>query len=113
MFIFVFLVYRSFGNNDQDDFRVVAGILRLSTKYIIDPLREKALEHLSVVWPRTLRAWDLREDLARSYEMEATDSSHLYPHPIVRCVLFFDHVFITAISPVFGGSRLLSTLHEK
>lgn len=75
---------RSFGNNDQNDFRIVSGILRLSTKYIVDSLRAKALAHLSTAWPSSLRAWDLREDLARGYELEsATPGAHLYPHPFV------------------------------
>ncbi|TFK75062.1 hypothetical protein BDN72DRAFT_832773 [Pluteus cervinus] len=72
----------SFGNNDQDDFRIVSGILRLSTKYIVDSLRTKALAHLSVAWPLTLKGWDLREDLARSCEQEHPEGGHIYPHPI-------------------------------
>lgn len=76
--------YRNFGNNDQDDFRTVSGILRLSTKYMIDSLREKALAHLRIAWPSTLKGWEAREDLARSFEM-ATGSTggHLYPSPVV------------------------------
>jgi hypothetical protein len=70
---------RNFGNNDKDDFRIVSGILRLSTKYIIDSLRSKAIAHLSIAWPLTLKAWDAREDLARSCDTET-----LYPSPIVR-----------------------------
>ncbi|TFK40000.1 hypothetical protein BDQ12DRAFT_591806, partial [Crucibulum laeve] len=72
----------NFRNNDQDDFRVASGILRLSTKYIIDSLRAKALAHLSIAWPLSLKAWDMREDLARSHELDSTSSgTHLYPHP--------------------------------
>ncbi|KAF9005941.1 hypothetical protein BDQ17DRAFT_1423665 [Cyathus striatus] len=70
----------NFRNNDQDDFRVVSGILRLATKYIVDSLRSKALAHLNIVWPSKLKAWDAREDLARAYELE-TGGSRLYPHP--------------------------------
>lgn len=72
---------RKFGNNDHDDFRVVSGILRLSTKYIIESLRVQALAHLSIAWPDTLKVWDAREDLARAYEMET--GAHLYPSPLV------------------------------
>jgi hypothetical protein len=72
-----------FGNNDQDDFRVVSGILRLSTKYLIDSLRDKAIAHLSKAWPSTLKGWDIREDLARAYEMETgTSGARLYPSPL-------------------------------
>ncbi|KAJ4470453.1 hypothetical protein J3R30DRAFT_3537592 [Lentinula aciculospora] len=72
-----------FGNNDQDDFRVVSGVLRLSTKYLIDSLREKAIAHLSIAWPSTLKSWDAREDLARAYEIEiGTSGARLYPSPL-------------------------------
>ncbi|KAF8909380.1 hypothetical protein CPB84DRAFT_1765993 [Gymnopilus junonius] len=69
----------SFGSNDEDDFRVVSGILRLSTKYLIDSLRAKSLAHLSQAWPSDLRTWDLREDIARGFESEGRE--HRYPHP--------------------------------
>ncbi|KAJ7623263.1 hypothetical protein FB45DRAFT_925108, partial [Roridomyces roridus] len=72
-----------FGNNDREDFRAVAGVLRLSTKYIVDTLRTKALAHLSIAWPTSLKGWDAREDLARSFEMETSASGgHFYPNPI-------------------------------
>lgn len=83
---------RSFGNNDQDDFRIVSGILRLSTKYIVESLRLKALAHLSTAWPSGLKAWDLREDLSRAYEMGV--GGQLYPHPMV---CFFSHSFTTYV----------------
>lgn len=79
---------RSFGNNDREDFRIVSGILRLSTKYMIDSLRAKALAHLSVAWPCTLKGWDAREDLARTYEVESI-TGNLYPSPIVSNQLIY------------------------
>ncbi|KAJ7449668.1 hypothetical protein FB451DRAFT_1566972 [Mycena latifolia] len=73
----------NFGNNDQEDFRVVSGILRLSTKYIVDSLRTKALAHLCIAWPSTLKGWDAREEVARSFEMEtSTSAGHFYPSPV-------------------------------
>lgn len=80
-------LHRSFGSNDQDDFRIVSGILRLSTKYLCDSLRAKALAHLSIAWPSDLKSWDGREDAAR-YEMDSehpTNSGPIYPTPIVSC----------------------------
>ncbi|KAF8892067.1 hypothetical protein BD779DRAFT_1510683 [Infundibulicybe gibba] len=76
-----------FGSNDEQDFRIVSGILRLSTKYIFESLRTMALAHLSVAWPATLKAWDLREDRARTFEVEQdismpSNRMFLYPHPI-------------------------------
>ena len=50
----------------------------------MDSLREKALKHLSVAWPTTLKGWDAREDMARSFELQAgSESLCLYPSPIV------------------------------
>ncbi|KAJ7155464.1 hypothetical protein C8R43DRAFT_432932 [Mycena crocata] len=73
----------NFGNNDQEDFRVVSGILRLATKYIVDSLRAKALAHLCIAWPSTLKGWDAREDVARTFEMEtSTSGGHFYPSPV-------------------------------
>jgi hypothetical protein len=63
---------------------VVSGILRLATKYIIDTLRSRALAHLSIAWPSTLKGWDMREDLARRSETDISLNSRFYPHPIVR-----------------------------
>ena len=70
---------RSFGNNDEDDFRLVSGILRLSTKYLIDSLRARALAHLTIAWPSTLKAWDVREDLTTRGDGQMIR----YPHPAV------------------------------
>lgn len=81
------VLHSHFGSNHRHDFPVVAGILRLSTKYFADALRVRALEQLSKAWPSTLRDWDTREDLARAYESEhGVDRGHLYPSPVVRCV---------------------------
>jgi hypothetical protein len=76
---------RKFGNNDPHDFAVVSGILRLSTKYAIDSLRSKAITHLNIAWPTTLKGWDLREDKSHAYELTSpTVHAGLYPSPIVR-----------------------------
>ncbi|KAJ7720587.1 hypothetical protein DFH07DRAFT_858493 [Mycena maculata] len=73
----------NFGDNGRADFGVVSGVLRLSTKYIVDALAQKALAHLSIAWPSTLKGWDAREDLARSFELEtSTSGGHFYPSPI-------------------------------
>ncbi|GJE90441.1 hypothetical protein PsYK624_065740 [Phanerochaete sordida] len=73
----------TFGDNGREDYRVVSGILRLATKYIIDKLRMRALEHLAVAWPTTLKRWDAREDVARAFESETGQPRGLrYPSPI-------------------------------
>ncbi|KIJ20629.1 hypothetical protein PAXINDRAFT_106264 [Paxillus involutus ATCC 200175] len=73
----------NFGNNDPGDFQIVSGVFRLATKYLVDSLREKALNHLSVAWPMTLKGWDAREDTARSLELRAgSAATSIYPSPI-------------------------------
>lgn len=74
----------SLGDNGREDFKVVAGILRLSSKYMVDSLRTKALAHLTDAWPPSLRGWDLREDRARQYEQDTgKGKGQLFPSPIV------------------------------
>ncbi|KAI9573789.1 hypothetical protein HD554DRAFT_555906 [Boletus coccyginus] len=75
------LVDGPFGNNDPADFQVVSGVLRLATKYVVDSLRERALNHLSAAWPATLKGWDVREDISRSFELQGGSES-IYPSPI-------------------------------
>lgn len=83
----------SFGNNDRDDFCILSGLLRLSTKYAVDDLRRKAIEHLSVAWPSTLKGWDAREETARASEAEAGVQRRLrYPSPIVRTPVRLDRM---------------------
>ncbi|KAG1815401.1 hypothetical protein EV424DRAFT_1628024, partial [Suillus variegatus] len=72
----------NFGKNDPTDFRIVSGILRLATKYLVDSLRTKALVHLSKAWPTSLKGWDAREDLTRADEMQSGPGmSNIYPSP--------------------------------
>ena len=79
------MVHRTFGDNGREDFRAVAGILRLANKYEIDKLRRQALDHLSIAWPTTLKNWDAREDLVRMYELESgMQQGFRYPSPVVR-----------------------------
>lgn len=80
------LTYRKFGNNDKADFRVVSGILRLASKYIIESLRTKALEHLSAAWPSTLKGWDAREELTGDRYV-STSEPRFYPNPVVGTLL--------------------------
>ncbi|PAV20574.1 hypothetical protein PNOK_0320100 [Pyrrhoderma noxium] len=66
----------------SSDFANITGVLRLSSKYFIEHLRERCLSRLLIDWPCTLAAWDSRE-------IEATDSFGRYSprsrfaHPIL------------------------------
>lgn len=68
----------------------VSGVVRLTSKYVIEEsIRTKALAHIRAAWPSTLKGWDAREDLARTYEVETgKPRGHRYPHPIVSALSF-------------------------
>ncbi|KAJ7142540.1 hypothetical protein C8R44DRAFT_846519 [Mycena epipterygia] len=42
----------------KTDFDAIHGVLRLGQKYRVEPLRQRALQHLSSAHPTTLAAWD-------------------------------------------------------
>lgn len=60
----------TFGDNGQADFAIVSGVLRLANKYFIEPLRTRAIAHLSLAWPSSLNAWDAREEVAAADRVE-------------------------------------------
>ena len=60
----------------------MSGVLRLASKYVIESLRTRALAHLSVAWPSTLKGWDAREELAAN-SANGRDEAR-YPNPVVR-----------------------------
>lgn len=43
--------------NDVDGFLHLSSILQSATKYCIDWLRNKAVNHLAIFWPNTLQGW--------------------------------------------------------
>ncbi|KAJ6566855.1 hypothetical protein B0H19DRAFT_940218 [Mycena capillaripes] len=72
-----------------NDFPAVAAVLRLSTKYLVEHLRQRCMTRLELDWPSTLAGWDQREQVA-------TDSFGHYaprascPHPILVIDLALD-----------------------
>ncbi|KAI0915259.1 hypothetical protein AcV5_005424 [Taiwanofungus camphoratus] len=75
-----------FEKSSASDFAAVAAVLRLSTKYFIEHLRDRCLVRLKADWPTTLVGWDDREK-------QATDSIGRYTpretfaHPILAIEL--------------------------
>ncbi|KAJ7473285.1 hypothetical protein FB451DRAFT_1248909 [Mycena latifolia] len=47
-----------------NDFPAVAAVLRLSTKYLVEHLRQRCMTRLELDWPFTLSGWDQREQAA-------------------------------------------------
>ncbi len=52
---------RYYKNLSANDFAVISSVMRMSTKYLFDHLRERCTSRLSMDWPDTLAAWDSRE----------------------------------------------------
>ncbi|OCH85118.1 hypothetical protein OBBRIDRAFT_839210 [Obba rivulosa] len=71
-----------FKKSSAQDFPFIAAVLRLSTKYLIEHLRQRCLLRLETDWPSSVPAWDYREK-------QATDAAGRYnprdsfPHPIL------------------------------
>lgn len=78
----ILLHYRYFENHQANDFPAISAVLRLSTKYLVEHLRQRCLKRLDHDWPSSLAGWDRRE-------LEATDEHGRYvprdlcPHPIL------------------------------
>lgn len=83
----------------------MAGVLRLSTKYDVQYLRRRALQHLAVTFPTTLDAWHKRDkirtippldntpfaalQLAREFDLAWIVPSIMYcisSHPLVKSI---------------------------
>ncbi|KAF7327970.1 hypothetical protein MKEN_00377200 [Mycena kentingensis (nom. inval.)] len=47
-----------------EDFPIVAAVLRLSCKYLVEHLRHRCMARLEREWPTTLAGWDAREHAA-------------------------------------------------
>ncbi|KAL5530738.1 hypothetical protein ACEPAF_6996 [Sanghuangporus sanghuang] len=79
------------------DFTPLSSILRLSSKYFMEHLRERCISRLMIDWPTTLICWDSRES-------EATDKHGRYsprvrfPHPIL-VINFARQMGITSVLP--------------
>ncbi|KAH9935080.1 hypothetical protein B0H21DRAFT_76663 [Amylocystis lapponica] len=71
-----------FKQSSAHDFPAIAAVLRLSTKYLIDTLRERCLLRLESDWPSTLASWDGREKQATDALGRYTPRE-VYPHPIL------------------------------
>ncbi|TDL29017.1 hypothetical protein BD410DRAFT_735751 [Rickenella mellea] len=71
-----------FKRTQKEDFHAFTAILRLSTKYFIESLRQLCMSRLQTDWPSTLSGWDMREREATDEKGRYNPRDHL-PHPIV------------------------------
>jgi hypothetical protein len=96
---------------EDSDFPALAAVLRLSTKYFVEHLRQHCLARLDLDWPGTLAGWDQRE-------AGATDDQGRYvpqltcAHPILAIHLALDQaipsVFLSAMYDLsrYGPSKI-------
>ncbi|OSD00139.1 hypothetical protein PYCCODRAFT_1371806 [Trametes coccinea BRFM310] len=63
------------------DFCAISAVLRMSTKYLIEHLRQRCIERLEADWPTTLAGWDKREQQA-TFDGRY-NPRELYAHPIM------------------------------
>ncbi|CAL1715654.1 unnamed protein product [Somion occarium] len=71
-----------FEQPSSNDFPIIAAVLRLSSKYMIDHLRRRCLLRLRSDWPVTLEAWDTRERIATE-DSGRYNPRDAYPHPLL------------------------------
>ena len=111
-----------FENGKETQFAVVAGVLRLSTKYQVPHLRRRAILHLITAYPTSLQAWDDRNskrtipatpyvpfavlELARLTDVEAILPAAMYCCCTTSIKDIFDGV-------PWGGSQLDMTWADK
>ncbi|KAG2351615.1 hypothetical protein BDR07DRAFT_1583041 [Suillus spraguei] len=76
-----------FQEHTATDFVAISAVLRLSTKYFIEHLRERCIARLAIDWPTSLPAWDRR----------GTTGQIIFPHPILMLKLAYElnlHTFL-------------------
>lgn len=122
---------RYFKKSRSSDFPVIAAVLRLSSKYLVEHLRQRCLSRLDADWPSTLTGWDERERRSTDENGRYVPRDHC-AHPILVIELALDmnlHSILPAalydlsrygpskimtgtISPYTAFERLVSQLHN-
>ena len=72
---------RYFKTPYANDFPALGAVLRLSTKYVVEHLRQHCLARLDHDWPATLAGWDERE--ASAMEQGTYARRLVWAHPIL------------------------------
>jgi hypothetical protein len=88
--------YAPFPKYNASYFSTLSGLLRLSSKYLIDRLRSRVVQHLREEYPSTLAGFDLRaaEDLSKStHPARVIALARECDVPEILPVLFYDLAF--------------------
>jgi len=72
----------AFNLRNVEDFYHLAGILRLSTKYLIPRLRIQAIQYLTKTWPYTIRGHDEMVNQALTAADSVDGTTYPYVHPL-------------------------------
>jgi hypothetical protein len=83
------IIRRYFKTPGANDFAAVAAVLRLSTKYLVEHLRQRCMARIDLDWPTTLEGWDRREHVATSADGHYAPRAFC-PHPILVIELALD-----------------------
>ncbi|KAF9482912.1 hypothetical protein BDN70DRAFT_904417 [Pholiota conissans] len=71
------------------DFPIIAAVLRLSSKYLVEHLRQRCIARLDTDWPSSLTGWDLREQRSTDENGRYMPRDHC-AHPILVIELALD-----------------------
>ncbi|PPQ80615.1 hypothetical protein CVT24_002707 [Panaeolus cyanescens] len=95
------------------DFVAIAAVLRLSTKYVVEHLRQRCLARLNKDWPTTLMEWDAREQRCTDENSRYVPREHL-AHPILVIELALDMNLSTILPAAlydlsrYGPSKIMA-----
>ncbi|KAF9042326.1 hypothetical protein BJ165DRAFT_1416003 [Panaeolus papilionaceus] len=95
------------------DFVAIAAVLRLSTKYLVEHLRQRCLARLNKDWPTTLLEWDTRELNCTDEDSRYVPREHL-AHPILVIELALDMNLSTILPAAlydlsrYGPSKIMA-----
>ncbi|KAF8959815.1 hypothetical protein BDZ97DRAFT_1761154 [Flammula alnicola] len=119
-----------FKKSRSSDFPAIAAVLRLSSKYLVEHLRQRCLARLDSDWPSTLTGWDIRERRSTDDNGRYVPRDHC-AHPILVIELALDmnlpsilpaalydlsrygpsKIMTGTVSPTTAFERLISQLH--
>ena len=98
----------------MEDFYHLAGILRLSSKYLISYLRIQAIQYLTKTWPYTIRGHDemVNQSLTAANSVDGTTYPYVHPLHVLKLAREVDIQIIVPSALYFLSMYPLKRLHE-
>ena len=104
---------RYFKKSRSSDFPAIAAVLRLSSKYLVEHLRQRCIARLDADWPSNIAGWDLRERRSTEDHGRYVPRDHC-AHPILVIELALN-MNLPSILPAalydlsrYGPSRIMA-----